>query len=116
MRTVLCTTRAGHVAMSNHRLCAERVMLRDLCRRARVRGAQPHAIVRWVLRHTGGWEVSRHTADGARGVSLPCVLCRRALDDFHVRWTATTRAGDLVDERTAPRSQPTSRQARFVFS
>jgi len=115
MRTVTCTTEAGFSVSSNHRCCAERLMLRALCRRARVCGAQRHAVARWVVRHAGAFTVARRSADGAAVVSLPCVLCRRALDGCLIRWTATTREGLTVNEETAPPSVPTSRQARFLF-
>jgi hypothetical protein len=51
----------------------------------------------------------RVTAAGDAVCSLPCLLCRRQLEAFHVRWSARDWHG-WVDQTTAPPSQLTQRQ------
>jgi hypothetical protein len=115
-RIVLCvSSRADVSVISTHRCCAERRFLLRARETARRRGVRPWCFARWLWHAFGTLRVVRHTRDGTAGVSLPCVLCRRALDATGARWTALTRDGCTVTEHDAPPSQPTTRQRMCVF-
>jgi len=109
MRTVVATTAAGLTVSNNVRTCAERRLLEVLTREARIRGVPSHRVVHFVRRAAGQMEVTRLTARGDAACSLPCLLCRRRLEVFHVRWCATDWSGPVTD-RTAGPSKMTQRQ------
>jgi hypothetical protein len=110
-RVVLCeSARAGVCVCSTHRCCAERRLLNAARETARRRGVRPWAFARWFRASFGALQVVRHTRDGAVATSLPCVLCRRALEAAGARWTAVTRDGAYVTDRDAPPSELTARQ------
>ena len=109
MRTVLATTSAGLEVTNNVRTCAERRMLERLTRLGFARGVPPHRITRFVRRAVGWLVISRVTAEGEAACSLPCVLCRRRLDAFHLRWVARDWVG-TVDNLSAGPSTFTQRQ------
>jgi hypothetical protein len=113
---VLCvSSRAGVCVKSTHRCCAARRFLIAARETARRRGVRPWCFARWLWRAFGTLRVARYQKNGVAAASLPCVLCRRALDATGARWTALTRDGCTVNERNAPPSQPTSRQRVCVF-
>ena len=110
-RVVACeSARAGVCVLSTHRCCAERRLLSAARETARRRGVRPWAFARWFSASFGALVVVRRTRDGDVASSLPCVLCRRALEATGVRWTAVTREGAFVTDRDAPLSEPTARQ------
>lgn len=115
-RIVLCvSSRADVCVNSTHRCCAERRFLCAARETARRRGVKPWGFTRWLWRAFGTLRVVRYQKNGDAAVSLPCVLCRRALTAAGARWTALTRDGCTVNERDAPPSQPTARQRTCVF-
>lgn len=94
-------------------LCAERRVLEALRHQANVAGFYGVSATRWVGRRVSVLVVERHTKDGAPACCLPCLLCRRALDSYGVRWSAFLVNGEVVTERDAPRSILTHRQANI---
>ena len=66
-----------------------------------------HATARFVIkaRPRGKRRFERTTADGAAAICLPCVLCRKELDKYDVRWTAYNRDGETVSCDEAPQRQ-----------
>lgn len=107
---------------SSHRCCAERNLLRALCRDAQRHGVRQDQAVAWVRRkHGTHMLVWRVRGDGSLGASFPCPLCRAELVRFGLHVTAVTRDldwyhGHLASAgNSAPASQPTSSQARTIF-
>lgn len=58
----------------------------------------------------------RPRADGSVGTSIPCVLCRRAIEKNNIRWVAYDgeKWVDSVKCHHLPISRPTSKQARVL--
>jgi hypothetical protein len=109
MRTVVATTDAGLAVCNNVHTCAERRLLERLTHLARTRGVAPHRFAHFVRRSVGCLSISRCTADGIDACSLPCLLCRRQLDAFHLRWRARDWEGPVSDDTAGP-STLTQRQ------
>ena len=114
MRIVFCSTASGLCIACNSSTCAERRLIEALKHKAAVAGVARHRVVRWVRQHAGILTVFRNTRDGNPACSLPCILCRQALDLFHLRWRALTRDGDEVCEKNAPNSVFTTRQKNTI--
>ena len=110
-RIVIAVTHTMHVTC-NHRCCAERRLLAVLERQAHVQGGPRHSIAWFVRRSIGELHIERTTADGAAAICLPCVLCRKELDKYDIRWTAYNKDGETVTSDEAPKAQLTSRQRR----
>jgi hypothetical protein len=113
MRTVTATTWGGLTVCNNIRTCAERRLLERLTHLARVHGVAPHRVAHFVRRTVRWLVISRTTQDGERACSLPCLLCRRQLEQHHIRWEARDWEGTVTNE-TAGRSKLTQRQARSM--
>jgi hypothetical protein len=82
--------------------------LRELSRRE---GNSPAQFSTWTYRKYGEIVVTRLRRDGQPGTSLPCVICRKALDKCHIPWRAhidhlwvSSRDDDV------PQSKPTNKQ------
>ncbi len=99
-------------ATSTHRCCAERNLLARWVLDAVRHGVRRHRVVTWVRRKSGGDVVIWR---GPGRCSVPCVLCRRALEKFDMRITCTLSNGGRFAGRLqdAPPSKLTSRQMRF---
>lgn len=99
-------------AASTHRCCAERNLLARWIVRAVRHGVPPHRVVAWVRRKSGG---AVFITRGPGRCSMPCILCRRALDKFDMHIACTLEDGGRFTGRLqdAPPSKLTSRQMRF---
>jgi len=65
----------------------------------------------WIHRKYGDFVVQRKLQSGVLGTSLPCVLCRKALDKMSIQWRA--HIGDTWYRSTdpcPPKSRPTQKQ------
>ena len=67
--------------------CAERRMIKTLKRECFKRGNRGHQFAAWVKRKFGTLVIQRETSYG-EGVSLPCVLCRKVIEKYGIRWKA----------------------------
>src|SRR6056300_1433553 len=74
-------------AQSNCICCAERRLIKTLFRECLKRGNKPHQFSSWVHRKYGELVVERKTCYG-HGNSLPCVLCRKAIERIGLKWKA----------------------------
>lgn len=110
MRIVRCETMNGFAVENNSRICAERRMLELMQHRASVAGVSAHKTNMWIVKRIGVLHVERRTADGSFAISLPCKLCRIALDSIGVKWFAHLKDGSIVSSQNAPPSEFTSRQ------
>jgi hypothetical protein len=68
--------------------CAERRMLSRLRELSRREGNSPARFSTWTYRKYGELVVTRLRRDGQPGTSLPCILCRKALDKVQIPWRA----------------------------
>lgn len=105
---------AGDVTgYSSHRRCAERTVLEKWVKLAWKRGVPVHSIVRWVRRKTGGFmTIERPIAcESGVGCSVPCLLCRRALEKFDMSIECT--AVDQQQYKGRVEEAPASRFTRY---
>ena len=94
-------------------------MIRSLQRESIKKGVKPYQFSEWVKRKYGAMTVWRLRRDGVMGTSLPCVLCRKAIEKLNIPWMAYDGSKWIrswIDE-DLPKSRPTNRQRRvFNFS
>ena len=114
---VACSVGALSV-VNNCSCCAERRMLARLREISRREGNSPAQFSTWAYRKYGELVVTRLRRDGQPGTSLPCVLCRKALDRIMIPWRA--HVGHVWVSSTdpvVPPSKPTQKQkSNFVRS
>lgn len=95
--------------------CAERRMLSRLRELSRRQGNSPSQFVSWTHRKFGEMRIERTRADGIMGTSLPCVICRKALDRIGFPWCAHIN-DQWVSSRDehVPASKPTQKQRMWL--
>ncbi len=74
--------------VNNCTCCAERRMLSRLRELSRREGNSPAQFSSWTHRKHGEMVIVRLRRDGQPGTSLPCILCRKALDKNQIAWRA----------------------------
>jgi len=102
---------------SNCSCCAERRTLAILQRQANREGIRPAQFVHWTYRKFGPLVIQRTRKDGLPGISLPCVICRKAMDRIRLPWTA--HVDDKWYKSTdadVPESKPTNKQRTYFKS
>jgi len=98
---------------SNCICCAERRLIKQLWWECIKRGNKPHQFTNWIHRKYGELVVERKTCYG-HGNSLPCVLCRKAIEKIGLKWVAHN-GEDWVHSKKSeylPPSIPTNKQSR----
>ena len=95
--------------------CAERKLIRVYLNEYRKKGFHISKFPKWLHRKHGNLVIWRPRKDGIMGASLPCVLCRKAVEKYHIQWIAYdgqrwVRSGQ--DE--LPRSKPTHKQRKVM--
>jgi hypothetical protein len=100
---------------SNCSCCAERRLLAQLQQQAKREGIKPARFSCWTYRKFGHLVIQRTRKDGLPGISLPCVICRKALDRLRIPWMCH------VDEKwyrstdpDVPDSKPTNKQRNML--
>jgi hypothetical protein len=86
-------------------------MIRSLQLRASRSGVGSANFSKWIHRKYGDFIVTRVRSDGGHGTSLPCVICRKALDRFSIQWRA--HVGEewvRSTDQDVPVSRATSKQ------
>jgi hypothetical protein len=79
------TKKEGSCQKSNNPLCcAERRLLADLYRQAKVQGVQKHKTALWIHRKYKEITIIRETSYGL-GSSFPCLICRASLERLDMR-------------------------------
>ena len=91
--------------------CSERKMIKKLLRESSKKGVKYHNFSEWVSRKYGTLHIWRNRRDGVLGNSLPCVMCRKAIEKHNLKWMA------YLDEKwvkstdiDVPKSMPTRKQ------
>ena len=93
--------------------CAERKMLKKLELQASREGIRRDKFATWVHRKYGDMVVWRNLADGSPGLSLPCVICRKAIESKGIQWRAHL-GPTWYTHQTAPKSRPTHKQITML--
>ena len=98
--------------------CAERRLIKDLEKEATKKGVPHSQFGWWVHRKYGDIVIHRMRKDGVLGCSLPCVLCKKAMDRRGLQWVAFDGERWVHSRQSVnlPPSVPTSRQRKFIFS
>ena len=96
--------------------CAERKLLDRVKREGMKKGVKVHQMPSWIHRRYGDFKIVRDRKDGVIGISIPCVICRKALERARVQWTAFdgTRWVHSLQTADLPPSKPTSKQKRHL--
>lgn len=82
------------VQKSNNPLCcAERRLLTDLYREAKVKGIPSHKVATWIHRKYKNITIVRETSFGL-GKSFPCLYCRASLERLDMRVTCVVDASE----------------------
>jgi hypothetical protein len=96
---------------SNCNCCAERRLLSQLQQQAKREGVKPARFVHWSYRKFGPLIIERTRKDGLPGISLPCVICRKALDRIRMPWMAhVDYKWYSSTDPDVPPSKPTNKQ------
>lgn len=113
--TVTSYMSKGPVVTSNNHMCAERQLIRRLYRECLKRGNKPHQFTEWLHRKHGELVIERKNIYGD-AISLPCVLCRKAIERLDIRWAAHDGEKWVHSKKTEclPCSIPTAKQKRML--
>ncbi len=77
----------GPMVKSDCICCAERKLIRHLFHICMKKGYKPHKFTDWLHRKYGELIVERKNIYGD-AVSIPCVLCRKVIERYDIRWMA----------------------------
>lgn len=91
--------------------CAERKLIKSLSLEATRQGVRQSQFPAWIHRKYGDLIVVRELGCGGLGTSLPCVICRKALERMSIQWRAHigNQWYKSTDENV-PQSKPTLKQ------
>jgi hypothetical protein len=105
----------GPVVISNNHMCAERQLIRRLYRECLKKGYKPHQFREWLHRKHGEMIVERKTVHGD-AISIPCVLCRKAIEKLNICWSAHDGERWVHSRKSEqlPASMPTAKQKRSL--
>ena len=111
--TVTGSMTKGLSIESNNHMCAERQIIKQLYRECFKRGYKSHQFSEWVHRKYGHLVICRKTVEGD-AVSLPCALCRKAMERHDICWIAHDGEKWVHSKKTEklPPSIPTAKQKR----
>jgi len=112
---VTCYMSKGPRIVSDSLCCAERKMIRQLYREYMKRGQNPHNFTNWLHRKYGEMVVERKTIYGD-GISMPCVICRKAIEKREIKWRAFDGERWVHSVKTSdiPESVATHKQKRVL--
>lgn len=113
---VTCYMSKGPEIVSDSICCAERKMIYHLHREYTKRGYRDRKhFTNWLHRKYGEMVVERKTVYGD-GISMPCVLCRKAIEKHEIKWTAFDGERWVHSMKTPdiPISVPTHKQIRVL--
>ena len=110
---VTCYMSKGPEIVSDSLCCAERKMIRRLYHEYLKRGNKPHNFTNWLHRKYGEMVVARKTVYGD-GISMPCVICRKAIEKHDIKWVAYDGERWVHSKKSEriPDSIPTHKQRR----
>ena len=91
-------------------------MIKYLIRQSKKKGVPTYKFSSWLNRVHGTMNIRRLRKDGVEGISLPCVMCRKAIEKYNIKWRAYDGDQWVYSYKTEnlPKSQPTNKQRRFM--
>lgn len=103
---------------SDHRLCAERKLIKKWINIAKQHGIHPHKQACWIKRKIGGNIVIwRMLANGSLSVSIPCIFCKRQIVSIDLKVHCIDKSGNpfhgKLNENDAPQCCLTSSQKKY---
>ena len=109
------TTKLNSKSSSDSTCCAERRLIRNLKHDFLKKGYKNHQFSSWVNRKHGALVIYRETSYGD-GISLPCVLCRKMIDKYNLKWIAYDGNEWIHSCKSVhvPKSKPTNKQRRIL--
>ena len=109
------TTKLNSKSSSDSTCCAERRLIRNLKHDFLKKGYKNHQFSSWVNRKHGALVICRETSYGD-GISLPCVLCRKMIDKYNLKWIAYDGNEWIHSCKSVhvPKSKPTNKQRRIL--
>ena len=112
---VTYTTKLRNEVKSDCLCCAERKLIRNLKHDFLKRGYRSHQFKSWLNRKCGTLVIRRETSYGD-GISLPCVLCRKVIDKYDLKWITHDGKTWIHSKRTPclPKSRPTNKQRKHL--
>jgi hypothetical protein len=95
--------------------CAERKMIRHMLRICCKKGFDVNSFPTWLHRKYGKLVIYRLRRDGVLGVSLPCILCRKTIEKYNIRWVAFDGTNWIDSLRhDVPKAKPTNKQRKWM--
>jgi hypothetical protein len=95
--------------------CSERRLIKNLKHDFLKKGYKNHQFKSWLNRKCGTLVIRRETSFG-NGISLPCILCRKMIDKYNIKWVAYDGEKWVHSCRSIniPKSRPTNKQVRVL--
>tara|TARA_R100001198_G_C5172059_1_gene172383 strand:+ start:196 stop:570 length:375 start_codon:yes stop_codon:yes gene_type:complete len=95
--------------------CSERRLIKILKHDFLKKGYKNHQFKSWLNRKCGTLIIHRKTSFG-NGISLPCILCRKMIDKYNLKWVAYDGEKWIHSCKTTniPKSRPTNKQVRVL--
>lgn len=109
------TTKLRTEVKSDCLCCSERRLIKNLKHDCLKKGYKTHQFTAWLNRKCGTLVIRRETSYGD-GISLPCVLCRKVIDKYDLKWVAYDGEKWIHSRKTPrlPKSRPTNKQMRTL--
>jgi len=95
--------------------CSERRLIKNLKHNFLKKGYKNHQFKSWINRKCGTLVIRRETSLG-NGISLPCILCRKMIEKYNIKWVAYDGEKWIHSCRSIniPKSRPTNKQVRVL--
>jgi len=109
------TTKLKTEVKSDNISCSEKRLIKNLKHNFFKKGYKNHKFQSWVNRKYGALVICRETSYGD-GISLPCVLCRKMIDKYNLKWIAYDGNEWIHSCKSVhvPKSKPTNKQRRIL--
>jgi len=109
------TTKLYGESKSDCTNCAERRLIKNLKHNFLKKGYKNHQFKSWVNRKYGTLVICRKTSYGV-GISLPCILCRKMIDKYNLKWIAYDGKEWIHSYKSihVPKSRPTNKQRKHL--
>ena len=85
---VTCYVGNNYEVTNTCQCCAERRMIHQQLRVLSKKGLSLYDFPTWFHRKYGVTKIERLRDDGTPGCSIPCVMCRKVLDKYNIKWLA----------------------------
>ena len=100
----------GPSAINDCHCCCERKLLKVFTLECSRQGVPLSKLPHWIHRKYGDFVIQRTLFSGSLGTSIPCVICRKALDRMSIQWRAHIGDEWFKSNDSPPKSRPTHKQ------